>query len=148
MADETDDFYNFDFSNYLTAALEIDPEQMETLGLLPTQETMFQPVERADRGFDDGSDYSNEGSNSGLGNISPGAIIEEPGIIGGALKSATGWIKDNKELASMIGSGIVGAVKDKNAREMSQAQIDYYKQRQADLNNSVKSYTRNPNQKV
>lgn len=83
-----------------------------------------------------------------VGGPTPGADGQSGSVIGNAIKGATGWIKDNKELASMIGSGIVGAVRDKNAREMSQAQIDYYKQRQADLNNSVKSYTRNPNQKV
>ena len=91
--------------------------------------------------------YRTDGSLS-LGNITGDSDITGGGIIINALSGASSWIKDNKELASMIGSGIVGAVKDKNAREMSQAQIDYYKQRQADLNNSVKSYTRNPNQKV
>mgnify|MGYP003391460828 FL=1 len=91
--------------------------------------------------------YRTDGSLS-LGNITGDSDITGGGSIKNALSGASSWIKDNKELASMIGSGIVGAVKDKNAREMSQAQIDYYKQRQADLNNSVKSYTRNPNQKV
>jgi len=80
------------------------------------------------------------GTVSEVGGDTPGADGQSGGIIKNALSSATGWIKDNKELSSMIGAGVAGAVKDKNAREMSQAQIDYYKQRQADINNSVHEY--------
>lgn len=146
-----DDSYDFSFDDYLTQELGIDPEQMETLNLNYGNEGSTQGLSgigEADPTAYADENYGNEGKHSGLGNISPSSSVEEPGLIRSALSGASSWIKDNKELASMIGSGIVGAVKDKNAREMSQAQIDYYKQRQQDLNNSVKSYTRNPNQKA
>jgi hypothetical protein len=77
--------------------------------------------------------YGNEGRNY----PSTGGLME---TFKNGVNSAGSWIKDNKELATMIGSGIAGAVRDKNQREMSQAQIDYMKQRQADLNASITPY--------
>ena len=142
MAGETDDFYTFSFDDYLKTELEIDPEQMETLNLNYGNESSTQGLSGIGTADPYAYDYSNEGKHSGLGNISPGSSVESPGLISSAISGASSWIKDNKELASMSVSGIVGAVRDKNAREMSQAQLDYYKQRQDDLNKSVRSYTK------
>lgn len=58
------------------------------------------------------------------------------------MQSIGGFVKDNKELVNMGLAGVASAFKDKSAREMSQAQLDAIKQRQTDLNNSVRSYTK------
>lgn len=86
-----------------------------------------------------GSNYSNEGrvgtSNFGsptAGNTSGQSLMQSIG----------GFVKDNKELVNMGLAGVASAFKDKSAREMSQAQLDAIKQRQTDLNNSVRSYTK------
>ena len=58
----------------------------------------------------------------------------------GVATSLSSFVKDNKELSLMLGSGIAGAFKDKSAKELSQAQIDYLKQKQEALNSSVTAY--------
>lgn len=76
--------------------------------------------------------YGNEGytgneSSSGFG---------MKDILGGA----SALVKNNPGLMQTMLAGVAGAYKDKNAREMSQAQLDAIKQRQTDLNNSVPKF--------
>ena len=76
--------------------------------------------------------YGNEGytgneSSSGFG---------MKDILGGA----SALVKNNPGLMQTMLAGVAGAYKDKNTREMSQAQLDAIKQRQTDLNNSVPKF--------
>ncbi len=76
--------------------------------------------------------YGNEGytgneSSSGFG---------MKDILGGA----SALVENNPGLMQTMLAGVAGAYKDKNTREMSQAQLDAIKQRQTDLNNSVPKF--------
>lgn len=76
--------------------------------------------------------YGNEGytgneSSSGFG---------MKDILGGA----SALVKNNPGLMQTMLAGVAGAYKDKTAKEMSQAQIDYMKEQQDARNKSVGSY--------
>ena len=60
--------------------------------------------------------------------------------MGDLLKDGSSLVKNNPGLMQTMLAGVAGAYKDKNTREMSQAQLDAIKQRQTDLNNSVPKF--------
>ena len=60
--------------------------------------------------------------------------------VGDLLKDGSALVKNNPGLMQTMLAGVAGAYKDKTAKEMSQAQIDYMKEQQDARNKSVGSY--------
>lgn len=54
--------------------------------------------------------------------------------------SVSGFMKDNPQLSQSLLAGVAGAFKDKSAQETARMQIDYLKQKQDDMNNSITAY--------
>lgn len=96
----------------------------------------------------DGRDDSPTANRTGELGFVPGAATgeETPGdgsLLASLVKAGgnvSGLIKNNPELSQMALSGLAGAFKDKSAKEVAGAQIDYLKERQAALNGSVTNY--------
>jgi hypothetical protein len=114
---------------------------------------VFETPDQVDTGIDLGQvSESDDGGFMGAsdGSTSRSALYGNEGYTGNESSSGFGMkdilggasalVKNNPGLMQTMLAGVAGAYKDKNAREMSQAQLDAIKQRQTDLNNSVPKF--------
>lgn len=114
---------------------------------------VFETPDQVDVGIDLGQiSESDDGGFMGAsdGSTSRSALYGNEGYTGNESSSGFGMkdilggasalVKNNPGLMQTMLAGVAGAYKDKNAREMSQAQLDAIKQRQTDLNNSVPKF--------
>ena len=74
----------------------------------------------------------------GQGQSAVGA--QSPGLLSQIAGGASSFIKENPGLSQSLLAGLAGMYKDQNAKEIASMQIDYLKQKQKDLNESVKPY--------